>query len=424
MMRVCRFLLGYREWMTIGRLDYGWRWDRIRLIVLTSTGITPNEFNYPPPPPSLTNSRTLYLRAVGSQSVNLLRPIVIAFSLTILVACGGGGGEGGTATVSPTTPPATTPPATTPPTGGGGGTPNPLSTKPPITHFYYDHRTKDDDGTYTSQVTHNFNENQDEMMAILKDIGEAAELEYSNPETFGSEKNGVTARSGTYEVAGTELYRQWGVWDNKDIEFGIIQHTDNEQMHYSFNDFYAYTRGAESKTRPDVEEGSRLIYRGRVITATRIANSNNLQDYGGISGLPGDLRGEYPVQSGDVVVVVRGIDSGPVIDIDFGLVVPRSKSGCGGGGCSLESGIPNFEKLFPSWKNVAINADGTFSLNKGDSLSGSGSSVRGTETTGKGSFFGGGHEEVGATFHYKAVTWPGAPYETIGSFGARITDEK
>ena len=57
-----------------------------------------------PPPQLLTDSRALNFRSVGSQSVNLLRLTIIAFSLTLLIACGGGGGGGSTAATRTPTP--------------------------------------------------------------------------------------------------------------------------------------------------------------------------------------------------------------------------------------------------------------------------------------------------------------------------------
>ena len=56
----------------------------------------------PPPPRLLANAFAPDLRSLSSQSANLLRITVIAFSLTLLVACGGGGGGTAAAPATPT----------------------------------------------------------------------------------------------------------------------------------------------------------------------------------------------------------------------------------------------------------------------------------------------------------------------------------
>ncbi|MCY4054185.1 MAG: hypothetical protein OXE98_09970 [Hyphomicrobiales bacterium] len=59
-----------------------------------------NNDSYPPPPSTLTSSRPLDIRAVDSQSLNLLRLTAITLFTALLVACGGGGSGGSTNTPS------------------------------------------------------------------------------------------------------------------------------------------------------------------------------------------------------------------------------------------------------------------------------------------------------------------------------------
>ena len=86
-------------------LDYHWRACRIGSIVhFQHKGDIPVNISlYPPPPQLLTDSLAFDFRSVGSRSIDLLRLAIIAFSLTLLIACGGGGGGGSTAaTITPT----------------------------------------------------------------------------------------------------------------------------------------------------------------------------------------------------------------------------------------------------------------------------------------------------------------------------------
>ena len=77
-----------------------------------------NSLTPPPPLGTSLNSRPLDVRAVGSQSANLLRLIAIALPMTLLLACGGGGSGGGA------TPPTTMMPGTDDPMTPA---PNPLA---------------------------------------------------------------------------------------------------------------------------------------------------------------------------------------------------------------------------------------------------------------------------------------------------------
>ena len=190
----------------------------------------------------------------------------------------------------------------------------------------------------------------------------------------------------------TAHHNRWGVWDSSTMNFGLIGFYEDRNSRAVSHYTTAYLQGQSSSTRPVVPEGGRLTYEGTVVaidrepveigSGTGVYTSGRFLEAGSLTG-----TGEMPI-AGKAVIEVDNV-SNPELDINF----------------TFDDGVWFTGISQPSWTDVPITNDGTFSLGEtGD-------------TIGKGSFFGNQHQEVGGVFRTQTEETNGTR-AVIGAFGA------
>lgn len=351
--------------------------------------------NFTPPPPSLTDTRNIGSAGVFPQPMSPLRLTAIAFSLTLLVACGGGGGGG--AAAAPTTPP-----TNMPGTGAAGphALPTALITDLSAVRGHINGSTIPPTTLTSSTIQETF---QDRAMDAGRLIAsDALFVTPSMPQGANASSRSITIGDITFRASLEDI--RMGMANR----FGLTRFNSRYEpvmMHQGVTlaQYLAAGRIDENENFEYLSYGgwfTESAFSVDMLTVDAFAGDGRFSIFVGLSY--GEESGSNPSGSNSaawngVMVgitsnpnhVVQGIAeieiddlSNPGVDIEFNKIR------------NLNTGaiVTNM-----GWANLTLT-DGNFSHQ--DSLSGS---IEGT-------FYGSTHNEVGGTFNRNSI---------IGAFGAR-----